>query len=79
MLPGFFAATITTLIAVNSNASKATRAPQVGPFNQVCATLPFETIKKARDIDQHCDVAGSANASGDHEQNKANGSGACAR
>jgi hypothetical protein len=49
----------------------ATPAPQVGPFHQACATLPFDAIKKARDIDQHCDVAGNATASGDQEQNKA--------
>lgn len=71
MLPAFFAATITTLIAVNPNASKAAPAPQVGPFNLACTALPFEAIKKARDIDQHCDVAGSANGAGDQEQNKA--------
>ena len=75
MLPAFFAATMTTLIAVNPNASKAAPAPQVGPFNLACTALPFEAIKKARDIDQHCDVAGSANGAGDQEQSKATISG----
>jgi hypothetical protein len=29
-------------------------------FHLACSTLPFETIKKARDIDDHCDVPGDA-------------------
>jgi len=36
-------------------------AAQEQPFHLACSTLPFETIKKARDIDNHCDVAGDAN------------------
>jgi hypothetical protein len=36
------------------------RAPQQGPFLLSCSTLPFETIKKAREIDDVCDRAGTA-------------------
>ena len=35
------------------------RTPQQGPFQLSCTTtLPFETIKKDRDIDDVCDRAG---------------------
>jgi hypothetical protein len=71
MLSALYVATITAAVVVSAGALKATPPPQVGPFSQACTTLPFESIKKARDIDQHCDVAGSADASGDQEQNKA--------
>lgn len=32
-------------------------AAQQGPFMLMCSTLPFETIKRHREIDQLCDLA----------------------
>ena len=45
--------------------------PQQGPFQLSCSTLPFETIKKDRDIDDACDRAGTAGTEPQREQNRA--------
>jgi hypothetical protein len=47
------------------------RRPQQGPFQLSCSTLPFETIKKNRDIDDVCDRAGTAGTEPQREQNRA--------
>jgi hypothetical protein len=47
------------------------RRPQQGPFQLSCRTLPFETIKKNRDIDDVCDRAGTAGTEPQREQNRA--------
>ena len=52
-------------------------APQQGPFQLSCATLPFETIKKDRDIDDVCDRAGTAGTEAQREQNRAKAQGKC--
>ena len=44
--------------------------PQQGPFQLSCSTLPFETIKKDRDIDDACDRAGTAGTGPQREQNR---------
>jgi hypothetical protein len=46
-------------------------APQQGPFQLSCSTLPFETIKKDRDVDNVCDRAGTAGTEPQREQNQA--------
>jgi len=46
-------------------------APQQGPFQLSCSTLPFETIKKDRAIDNVCDRAGTAGTEPQREQNRA--------
>jgi hypothetical protein len=50
ILLAFCAATLIAVIADRANALTGAPAPQVGPFHQACTTLPFEAIKKARDI-----------------------------
>jgi hypothetical protein len=45
--------------------------PEQGPFQLSCTTLPFETIKKDRDIDDVCDRSGTANIDPQREQNRA--------
>lgn len=45
--------------------------PQQGPFQLSCTTLPFETIKKDRDIDDVCNRAGTASTDPQREQNRA--------
>jgi hypothetical protein len=46
---------IAGLVASVSATSLIARAPQQGPFQLSCTTLPFETIKKDRPIDDLCD------------------------
>jgi hypothetical protein len=71
MALAFCSAIVIAIIINDIHVLRASPTPQVGPFHQACSTLPFEAIKKPRDIDQHCDVAGNAVSSDDQEQNKA--------
>src|SRR4051794_10459853 len=44
---------------------------QQGPFQLSCSTLPFQTIKKDRPIDNVCDRAGDATTAPNQAQNRA--------
>ena len=48
-------------------ASEASGTPQE-VFKMACSTLPFESIKKARQIDQECGIHGDANRTSDPAQ-----------
>jgi hypothetical protein len=58
-------------LATVSATALIARIPQQGPFQLSCSTLPFETIKKDRDIDDVCDGAGTASTEPQREQNRA--------
>jgi hypothetical protein len=63
--------TIAVCVAVLLTGVAAPRSPQNGPFTLACSTLPFETIRKDRPIDDLCDQAGNATIAAHQAQNHA--------
>jgi hypothetical protein len=62
---------LAVFLATVSAAAMLARKPQQGPFQLSCSTLPFETIKKDRDVDDVCDRAGTAKTEPLRAQNRA--------
>ena len=62
--------TIAFCLAVLLSGVAAARSPQNGPFTLGCSTLPFETIKKNRPLDDVCDRASNATNPANQAQNR---------